>query len=501
MKIKNAIFSVLILFTISVSCQQSNEILLDSDSSIKAEELREKLYIYSSDEFGGRGTPSVGQDLAVEYLINHYKGLGIESLQENTYKQGVELQFNNKPDSYLKINDKEFDYYYDYISYNSGPKVNINSKDFVYVGYGIDDPNYSDYKDLDVKGKIVIAIEGEPKDGNGKYVTNNSQSKSKWSNTRLELNSKKVAAAKNGATSLILIHDYFYRRYASEQYESDNGSGEKRMSLSNFEENNIHVLLFNPKHKKFLTDDQNEIVFNYEKNVEKFIANNVAAVIKGSEFPDEYIIITAHLDHEGIKDGIIYPGADDDGSGSVGMLEIAEAFAYAKKMGFEPKRSIIFLHVTAEERGLLGSKYYADYDPLVPLENTVANLNIDMIGRTDPNRGIRNVNYIYIIGSDFLSDDLHNINLNSNSKYVNLELDNRYNSIDDPNQFYYRSDHFHFVKNNVPAIFYFSGVHEDYHKPTDTADKILYDVLEKRIKLIFHTAWELANRDERIKLN
>ena len=178
MKIKNAIFSVLILFTISVSCQQSNEILLDSDSSIKAEELREKLYIYSSDEFGGRGTPSVGQDLAVEYLINHYKGLGIESLQENTYKQGVELQFNNKPDSYLKINDKEFDYYYDYISYNSGPKVNINSKDFVYVGYGIDDPNYSDYKDLDVKGKIVIAIEGEPKDGNGKYVTNNSQSKS-----------------------------------------------------------------------------------------------------------------------------------------------------------------------------------------------------------------------------------------------------------------------------------------------------------------------------------
>ena len=101
MKIKNAIFSVLILFTISVSCQQSNEILLDSDSSIKAEELREKLYIYSSDEFGGRGTPSVGQDLAVEYLINHYKGLGIESLQENTYKQGVELQFNNKPDSCL----------------------------------------------------------------------------------------------------------------------------------------------------------------------------------------------------------------------------------------------------------------------------------------------------------------------------------------------------------------------------------------------------------------
>ena len=123
------------------------------------------------------------------------------------------------------------------------------------------------------------------------------------------------------------------------------------------------------------------------------------------------------------------------------------------------------------------------------------------MGRADPNRGIKNLNYVYVIGSDILSDDLHEINLKANEKYANLELDFRYNDINDPNQFYYRSDHYHFVKNNIPSIFYFSGVHEDYHKPTDTADKILYEPYKRRVKLIFHTAWGLANRDERIKLN
>ena len=135
------------------------------------------------------------------------------------------------------------------------------------------------------------------------------------------------------------------------------------------------------------------------------------------------------------------------------------------------------------------------------INKTIANLNMDMMGRADPNRGIKNLNYVYVIGSDILSDDLHEINLEANEKYANLELDFRYNDINDPNQFYYRSDHYHFVKNNIPSIFYFSGVHEDYHKPTDTAEKILYEPYKRRVKLIFHTAWGLANRDERIELN
>ncbi len=226
-------------------------------------------------------------------------------------------------------------------------------------------------------------------------------------------------------------------------------------------------------------------------------SENVVAFIKGSEKPEEVIILSAHLDHVGKdKDGNVYNGADDDGSGTIAMLEMAEAFQKAVKDGKGPKRSILFLHVTGEEIGLLGSKFYTD-NPLFPLENTVCNLNTDMIGRIDPNKE-SNPDYIYLIGSDKLSQTLHDVSEEMNSKYVNLELDYTFNDEDDPNRFYYRSDHYNFAKNNVPVIFYFNGVHEDYHKITDTPDKIEYDLMERRTKLIFHTAWEIANRDERI---
>ena len=232
----------------------------------------------------------------------------------------------------------------------------------------------------------------------------------------------------------------------------------------------------------------------------KVETENLASIIKGSEYPDEYIIITAHLDHIGIdENGDINNGADDDGTGNVALLEMAEAFKQAEKEGFGPKRSLVFLHVTGEEKGLLGSKYYTE-NPLYPIKNTVANLNIDMIGRVNPKRETEDPNYIYLIGSDKLSQELHDISEAVNDKYIQLELDYTYNDERDPNRFYYRSDHYNFAKKNIPVIFYFNGTHQDYHKPTDTADKINYPVLEKRIKLIFYTAWELANRKNRIQL-
>ena len=232
----------------------------------------------------------------------------------------------------------------------------------------------------------------------------------------------------------------------------------------------------------------------------KVETENLASIIKGSEYPDEYIIITAHLDHIGIdENGDINNGADDDGTGNVALLEMAEAFKQAEKEGFGPKRSLVFLHVTGEEKGLLGSKYYTE-NPLYPIKNTVANLNIDMIGRVNPKRETEDPNYIYLIGSDKLSQELHDISEAVNDKYIQLELDYTYNDERDPNRFYYRSDHYNFAKKNIPVIFYFNGTHEDYHKPTDTANKINYPILEKRIKLIFYTAWELANRKNRIQL-
>ena len=224
---------------------------------------------------------------------------------------------------------------------------------------------------------------------------------------------------------------------------------------------------------------------------------NVVAIIEGSTLPEEYIVISSHLDHEGIINGEIYNGADDDGSGSVALLEIAEAFQAAVEAGNGPKRSIIFLHVSGEEKGLLGSRYYTD-NPLYPLANTVANLNIDMVGRTDPKRESDNDNYIYLIGSDRLSTELHQVSEAANKATVNLTLDYTYNAEDDPNRFYFRSDHYNFAKNNIPVIFYFNGTHADYHKPTDTVEKIRYDLLAQRAQLVFYTAWELANRELRI---
>ena len=235
-------------------------------------------------------------------------------------------------------------------------------------------------------------------------------------------------------------------------------------------------------------------------NGEKFDTENVAAFIPGCEKPDEYIIITAHLDHVGIENGEIYNGADDDGSGTVAILEIAQAFQIAFINGSGPKRSLLFLHLTAEEKGLLGSKYYVE-NPLYPINNAVANLNIDMIGRLDPKRPDKNENYIYLIGSDRLSQELHEVSEQANLKYVGLDLDYTFNAENDPNSFYTRSDHYNFAKENIPVIFYFNGTHEDYHKPTDTPDKINYELLSKRTKLIFYTAWDLANREKRIRLN
>lgn len=225
-------------------------------------------------------------------------------------------------------------------------------------------------------------------------------------------------------------------------------------------------------------------------------SENVMAYIEGREKPNEVVVISAHLDHEGIKDGKIYYGADDDGSGTVAIMEIAQAFKKAADNGVGPKRSILFLHVTAEELGLEGSRYYTE-NPIFPLENTVCNLNIDMIGRIDKSHEGTD-DYIYLIGSDRLSTELHYISEKMNGSFTKMTLDYTYNDENDRNRFYYRSDHYNFAKYNIPVIFYFNGVHEDYHQPSDTPDKIEYDLLQERARLIFATAWQAANMEGRI---
>ncbi|MEL1254005.1 M28 family peptidase [Flavobacterium sp. DGU38] len=224
-------------------------------------------------------------------------------------------------------------------------------------------------------------------------------------------------------------------------------------------------------------------------------SENIWAYIEGSEKPDEILVISAHYDHVGIQNGEIYNGADDDGSGTVALLEMAKAFAKAKKEGHGPKRSILFLHVTGEEHGLHGSRYYSEH-PLFPIANTIADINIDMIGRRDVEHAKTN-NYVYVIGADRLSTDLHNAVVSQNDKYIKMDLDFKFNDPKDPNHFYERSDHYNFAKHGIPAVFFFNGVHEDYHGKDDIAEKIEYDALTKRTKLAFVVAWDLANRENR----
>ena len=234
------------------------------------------------------------------------------------------------------------------------------------------------------------------------------------------------------------------------------------------------------------------------KNTDQLSGQNILAFIPGSDLKDETVIISSHYDHLGKTDSLIYYGADDNASGTSGVLELARVFSEAGKAGHGPRRNILFMNVSGEEKRLLGSAWYVS-NPTFPLKNTIADLNIDMIGRTDAihdSLGIKN--YIYIIGADKMSTELYTINEAQNLKGPRLQLDYKYNSEDDPNRYYMRSDHYNFVKNNIPVIFYFNGTHADYHKPTDTADKIDFEILANRTRLVFLTAWELANRNDRI---
>ena len=181
------------------------------------------------------------------------------------------------------------------------------------------------------------------------------------------------------------------------------------------------------------------------------------------------------------------------------MLFRSAAFSKAARAGARPRRSIIFLANSGEEKGLWGSEYYTSH-PVYPLDSTTANLNIDMIGRKDPSRksGDSN-NYVYIVGDDKLSSDLHTISVTTNGKYTGLELDYKFNDPKDPLKIYTRSDHFNFAKRGVPIIFYFDGINSDYHRPSDTPDKIDYELMLKRTRLVFFTAWEMANRKDILK--
>ena len=236
----------------------------------------------------------------------------------------------------------------------------------------------------------------------------------------------------------------------------------------------------------------------HEKLMQHLESSNVIGMLEGTDKKDEAIVITAHYDHLGKRDTSVYYGADDDGSGTVSVLEIAEAYRIAADSGMKPRRTVIFMTVSGEEKGLWGSDYYSE-NPAYSLDKTSANINIDMIGRVEKGRKDDSLNYIYVVGDNRLSSDLRPISEGLNEKHFKFHFDYKYNDPNDPERIFYRSDHYNFAKKGVPAVFYFSGLHDDYHRPTDTPDKIRYELLARRAQMIFYMTWEIANRDEMLK--
>ncbi|MGB5428492.1 M28 family peptidase [Eudoraea sp.] len=516
---KNILFIVSALFVACNSSQKTvgeqtsvaqTEVIADPQAfavTITEKELKEHLYIYASNEFEGRETGKPGQKKAVDYLKTNYEAMEIPPAKEDgSYLQKVPLEFPKVPMGSIMAGETEYELGTDFLTF--APSAG-NFDEIIYVGYGIEDKGYSDYQGLDVSGKLILIKSGEPVNEDGTYVISGSSKQSVWSSRSDAPGARLQLARSKGAKGVLYYDPDNYDRY-KKYFDYLKESDKSKLEIKVEEENAALVLLSDnmiknifPAIKETQTSGSipQSMSLRIKSNNEPVSSENVVAVIRGFEKPDEFVVISSHLDHIGInKNGDINNGADDDGSGTVAMLEIAEAFKQAADTGNRPKRSIVFLHVTGEEKGLLGSKYYTDNDPIFPLSQTVANLNIDMIGRIDPKHE-GNRNYVYLIGSDKLSAELHELSEEINSKYSQLELDYTYNDENDPNRFYYRSDHYNFVKNNIPIIFYFSGTHEDYHRPGDTPDKINYDLLEDRARLIFHTAWEIANRDVRIEVD
>ncbi|MEO8765721.1 MAG: M28 family peptidase [Ginsengibacter sp.] len=495
------------------------------DSALKYAEtitqagLRKQLTIIASADMEGRETGTGGQRKAAAYIESQFRGSGLITIPAlKGYQQNYIFYKDTLIPKTLKIGSRSYEPGTDYVVIpGSSENSEFKSKKIIFAGYGISDINYDDYKDKDVKDKIVVIFTGEPKTGTNFLVSGTPKS-STWG---YSINRKATMAKQKGAIAVMLIDPFLESIPASivasskksnTYFPHEKNSGTEKVPVVTivpaiikniFGEQQGAVLVEAAKKSTSLTEYKAETKVKsrlaFKRIKTQSGASNVIGYIEGSDKNDEYVFLTAHYDHLGQKGNDIYYGADDDGSGTVTVIEMAAAFAKAKADGYVPRRTIVFMTFSGEEKGLWGSEYYSDH-PLFPLENTTVDLNTDMIGRIDPGRTHGDsTNYIYVIGDDKLSTDLTPISTSVNNTYTRLELDYKFNDPGDPERIYFRSDHYNFARKGVPIIFFFDGIHKDYHKPTDTVDKINFDIMEKRARFIFLTAWTIANRNTMLK--
>ena len=466
-------------------------------NSITEANLQKHLYQIAGPAFEGRETATAGQRKAAAYIEDYFRSLGLQPGNHDSYQLPYPVFKDSLVSAAIRINGDLFEISKDFDIHSSNMyTMSLGVNDIVFAGYGISDSLHDDYKDLHVAGKIVMVLNSYPP----------GLLQSEINHRSFNAYAKQDAAQAHGAVAVFIIQEDFpHRSLAPKEPMYRNFYRAKVRSNSFYISEKIG--------KVIMGDDYNQaksgtvipktyaadIFVSIQKQTSFLQSTDVLGYLEGTDLKDQLLVISAHYDHLGKKDSVIYFGADDDGSGTVSLLELAAAFSKAKAAGKGPRRSILFLANSGEEKGLWGSEYYTDH-PVYPLKQTTADLNIDMIGRKDPGRkqGDSN-NYVYVVGDDKLSSELHTISSDMNKKYTGLELDYKFNDPKDPLKIYYRSDHYNFARKGVPIIFYFDGIHADYHKPSDTPDKINYDLMAKRARLVFYTAWEIANRNDMIK--
>ena len=491
---------------------------------VSAERLRTHLAVLASDEYEGRETATKGQHMAAAYVAQQFKNAEIPGPvagSKDPYLQHFNVeQVTWAPGATLKVGKTSYAWLTDFYGMGDSPFATETIVKPVFVGYGIEQEGYSDYAGLDVKDKDVLILMGEPTAPDGKSLLSADGSPTKWA---ADYRSKTQLATQKGVRSVFYVSFNPTSNFAKTaarltptiMRESTVLAGEKPSRAPSFFISpavGLQVLgtkdaamqaylakINTTKQPVKSTFKVAPLQIKAERKRTPMETENALGFIEGSDKKEDIIVISAHHDHLGIQNGVVFNGADDDGSGTSAIITMAEAFAKAKKDGHGPRRSLLFLSVTGEEKGLFGSEYYSKH-PVFPMAQTEVDLNVDMIGRTDVEHEGK-PDYVYVIGSDKLASELKVIQEEQNKKYTQLDLDYRFDDPADPNRFYYRSDHYNFAVNKVPVSFFFNGVHADNHKESDEISKIEFPKLEKRAQLVFHLAWELANREGRIAVD
>jgi hypothetical protein len=486
--------------------------------TITAKELSEYVYKLASKEFEGRYTGSKGQVRAGEYIMKEFEKDGLQApliSSKPHYSQDFILDNCRWKDQRLLVNGIEFEVGKDFL-FLSDP-VNIKGIfPVVFAGFGIEDSAYSDFGNLDVKGKVMLVFSGEPKNEEGISVISGSKEPSK----KAYYFSKSAVAISKGAAGVIIIarreSDFksylknaaYYDEEPEISYPSNGGEAEKKYKMAFSAYMNLktaaQLVQEDPDRLSAAVQEMESSLktaagrFNGSVEIDASsdclakLTGNVIGMIEGTDKKGEAVVVVAHYDHLGQKNGKIYYGADDNASGTAAVMELAEAFAQAARDGHCPRRSVVFLAVSGEEQGLYGSRFYSE-NPVIPLDSTFACVNIDMIGRAETKL---KASPDYISGYAYLSEDILEVSrknrmLTAPEMTDNMEFRAKVRG---------GSDHYYFAEHGIPSLFYFEGIHKDYHQPTDTPDKILYERMEKIVRIIFATTWDLANREEKLKI-